>query len=77
MIWYAKKSASECYHFVNEERNVTLCGLPVALVVIDRSAVTESLHLTSKQPLDAALCRDCAHLTVKKQRDRNSVNSVE
>jgi hypothetical protein len=59
MTFYAKNSTAELYHLVNEEQNATICGIPVAPIVIDRAAQTTTLHLTSKPPFNRALCQRC------------------
>jgi hypothetical protein len=59
MTFYAKNSRAEFYHLVSDDRNVTICGIPVALIIIDRPAETATLYLTSDEPLDRTLCRRC------------------
>jgi hypothetical protein len=57
---YATSSPSGVYHLLADGNDQTLCGLSVAPIVIDRPVTTVSLHLTSQQPEDGELCKDCA-----------------
>ena len=37
----------------------TLCGLSVVPIIIDRQNNASALQLTSRQPSDLELCKDC------------------
>jgi len=59
---YAVTTPTDVYHLLAETDHITLCGLSVAPIVIDRPVHTSDLHLTSNRPLDQAICSDCAEL---------------
>ena len=56
---YAINSRREVYHLLTPALDYTLCGLNVVPIVIDRPANTSSLYLTSNQPRDREVCKDC------------------
>ena len=57
---YATNSTSAVYHLVVSAQDTTICGLPVVLIIIDREALTSTLHLTSESPAGLELCKHCA-----------------
>ena len=62
---YAKGSPDGIYHLLAPEQDQTLCGEPVAPIIIDRPARTSALHLTTEAPADEELCEDCAKKKIK------------
>ena len=61
---YAASSSSEFYHLLtkSDSSDLTLCGLRVSPIVIDRPAETSSLHLVSQILGSRSLCEDCAKI---------------
>jgi hypothetical protein len=59
---YAVTSANDVYHLLAETADMTLCGLSVVPIVIDRPVITSDLYLTSKRPLNRAMCTACAEI---------------
>jgi hypothetical protein len=59
---YATSSPGGVYHLLATRNDLTLCGLSVAPIVIDRPVTTSSLHLTSQRPEEGELCKDCAEI---------------
>jgi hypothetical protein len=59
---YAVTSPNDVYHLLAETEDITLCGLSVVPIVINRPVNTSGLHLTSQKPLDRAMCTACAEL---------------
>ena len=59
---YAVTSPTDVYHLLAETEDITLCGLSVVPIVIDRPVDTSGLHLTSNRPLDRPMCTACAEL---------------
>jgi hypothetical protein len=64
---YAKSLVHDPYHLLTVDFQQTLCGLDVALIVIDRPAKTSTLHSTSQKPTDRALCPKCAKLKAEQR----------
>ena len=59
---YAVTSSNDVYHLLAETEDITLCGLNVVPIVIDRPVITSDLHLTSNRPLNRAMCTACAEI---------------
>jgi hypothetical protein len=59
---YAIGAPGDEYHLPARTEDKTLCGLRVAPIVIDRTADTSDLHLTTNRPTDRELCKDCARI---------------
>lgn len=57
---FAKSSFEENYHLLQPNEEQTLCGHPVAPIIIDRPVRVSALHLTSIQPDGHELCEVCA-----------------
>ncbi len=64
---FAKSSSKENYHLLQTDEEQTLCGHPVAPIIIDRPVKVSALHLTSTQPEGIELCEVCARTQVEKQ----------
>lgn len=59
---YAVTSPNDVCHLLAETEDITLCGLSVVPIVIDRPVSTSGLHLTSNRPLNQAMCSACAEM---------------
>ena len=63
---YATGSPTDVYHLLSEKQDKTLCGHNVAPIIIDRPVITSALHLTSREPRDRELCRECDAIRAEK-----------
>ena len=54
------------FHLLAPDMQLTLCGLPVTPVIIDRQIETSTLHLTSERPADSELCKECAQIELER-----------
>lgn len=57
---FAKSSTKENYHLLQPDEERTLCGYPVAPIIIDRQVDVTALHLTKIRPPGYELCDVCA-----------------
>ena len=64
---FAKSSTYENYHLLDPDEEHTLCGRPVAPVIIDRPVDVSGLHLTKSQPPGTKLCDSCAARAERRQ----------
>ena len=67
---YAKSSPNDVYHLLTQDEDYTRCGLSVVPIIIDRPVNTSALHLTSQEPIDRKLCKDCAKAEESKTTDK-------
>ena len=64
---YVISSSSDVYHLPDLSEDATLCGLKIALVIINRPVKTSTLYLTESKPTDRELCAACAALEAKRR----------
>ncbi len=71
---YAKSSPRGAYHLLDESETNTLCGLPVPPIIINRPAVTSTVHLTEIEPNRDQLCEKCRELGSDREERAEPVN---
>lgn len=64
---FAKSSSNESYRLLEPDEERTLCGHPVAPIIIDRQVNVSALHLTKIRPHGHELCEVCARASSKQQ----------
>jgi hypothetical protein len=64
---FAKSSSNENYHLLHPDEEYTLCGQPVAPIIIDRPVKVSELDLTKLPPPGYELCEVCAQAGSKQQ----------
>lgn len=64
---YVINSSSDVYHIPKASEDVTLCGLHLAPIIINRPVKTSTLYLTEVKPTGRRLCEDCAEIRAASQ----------
>jgi hypothetical protein len=59
---FATTSPDDRCHLVREHEDVTLCGLIVAALIINRATETSVLHLTEIEPANQEICENCMRI---------------